>query len=127
MASAVCLRCVPSPTHSTVCLPTQAGLQWRMSALTRPTKITFGEMRDSGARGLLVYCQNYQCCRSTAISGDRWPDGIRLSDIEPPFTCQGCGKKGAEMSGPCLRIRAIECATTQQLPVTVARHPFSAR
>jgi hypothetical protein len=98
-----------------------------MSALTRPTKITFGEMRDSGARGLLVYCQNYQCCRSTAISGDRWPDGIRLSDIEPPFTCQGCGKKGAEMSGPCLRIRAIEYATTQQLLGTVARHPFGAR
>jgi hypothetical protein len=78
-------------------------------------------------RGLLAYCQNYQCSRSTAIGGDRWPDGIRLFDIEPPFTCQACGKKGAEMSGPCLRIRAIECATTQQLPVTVARHPFSAR
>jgi len=27
-----------------------------MSALTRPTKITFAEMRESGVRGLLVFC-----------------------------------------------------------------------
>ena len=59
-----------------------------MPALTRrPHKITFGEMRDSG--GVLVYCQNYQCSHSTAISADRWPDDVRPSDIEPLFTPKG--------------------------------------
>jgi hypothetical protein len=27
----------------------------------------------------------------------RWPDDVRLSDIEPLFTCQACGKKGADV------------------------------
>jgi hypothetical protein len=27
----------------------------------RPTKITFGELRDMGVRGLLVYCADYRC------------------------------------------------------------------
>jgi len=27
----------------------------------RPQKITFGEMRASGVRGLLVYCADFRC------------------------------------------------------------------
>jgi hypothetical protein len=30
-------------------------------------------------------------------SGDRWPDDVRLSDIEPLFTCRACGLKGADV------------------------------
>ena len=47
----------------------------------RPQKITFAEMRASGVRGLLVYCAYYRCSHSIAISGDGWPDDVRLSDI----------------------------------------------
>jgi hypothetical protein len=43
-------------------------------------KITFGEMRAGGVRGLLIYCADYHCSHWTAISGDRWPDNVRLSD-----------------------------------------------
>jgi hypothetical protein len=68
-----------------------------MPALARQKKITFGEMRAAGVRGLLIYCWDYKCIHSTAISGDRWPDHVRLSDIEPLFTCQACGKKGADV------------------------------
>ena len=60
-------------------------------------KITFGEMREMGVRGLLVYCCDYHCSHWTAISGDQWPDDVRLSDIEPRFTCQACGTKGADL------------------------------
>jgi hypothetical protein len=42
-------------------------------------------MRASGVRGLLVYCSDYNCSRWTAISGDRSPNVVRLSDIEPQF------------------------------------------
>ena len=28
----------------------------------RPTKITFAEMRDSGVRGLLIYCADSHDC-----------------------------------------------------------------
>ena len=47
----------------------------------RPRKITFAEMRESGVRGLLIYCVDYRCSHSIAISGDAWPDDVRLSDI----------------------------------------------
>jgi hypothetical protein len=60
-------------------------------------KITFAEMRAAGVRGLLIYCSDYRCSHSTTMSADRWPDDVRLSDIEPLFTCQACGKKGADV------------------------------
>jgi hypothetical protein len=65
--------------------------------MTRSEKITFAEMRAAGVRGLLVYCSDYRCSHWKAISGDRWPDDVRLSDIEPRFTCQVCGRRGAEV------------------------------
>ena len=61
-----------------------------------PTKITFGEMREMGVRGVLVYCAHYRCSHSIAISGNHWPDDLRLSDIEHRFVCEVCGKRGAD-------------------------------
>ena len=60
------------------------------------TKITFAQMREQGVRGMLVYCSDFRCSHSTAISGDRWSDDLRLSDIEPRFVCSACGKRGAD-------------------------------
>jgi hypothetical protein len=31
----------------------------------RPQKITFAEMRDSGVRGLLVFCADFRCSPPT--------------------------------------------------------------
>jgi hypothetical protein len=67
-----------------------------MPALTRQ-KITFGDMRSSGVRGLLIYCADYRCSHYIAISGDRWPDDIRLSDLEPRFICSACGERAADV------------------------------
>jgi hypothetical protein len=65
--------------------------------MPRPQKITFGEMRSSGVRGLLIYCSDYRCSHSIVISADPWPDDVRLSDLEPRFACEACGKKGADV------------------------------
>jgi hypothetical protein len=62
--------------------------------MDRPQKITFGEMREMGVRGIVVYCQDYKCSHSQAISADQWPDDLRLSDIEQQFVC---GKRGANV------------------------------
>jgi hypothetical protein len=56
-------------------------------------KITLAEMPASGVRGLLIYCSDYYCSHWTAISADRWPDDVRLSDLEPQFTRQACGRR----------------------------------
>ena len=57
-------------------------------------KITFGEMRAMGLRGVLVYCH---CGHHVALNADCWPDGMRLSDVEPLFVCEGYGSRGADV------------------------------
>src|SRR5438876_597653 len=68
-----------------------------LTAPTRQQKITLGEMRSSGVRGLLVYCADYKCAHAVRISADRWADEIRLSDLEPLFICRACGRRGADI------------------------------
>ena len=79
------------------CLVRCSAVQWRMAAVTRPQNITFAEMRDMGVRGLLIYCFDYHCSHSNAISADRWPDDVRLSVLEPRFVCKACAKRGADV------------------------------
>ena len=68
-----------------------------MPSLTRPQKITFAEMREMGVRGVLVYCSDYHCSHSIAISAEQWADDVRLSDLEPRLVCQACDKRGADV------------------------------
>ncbi|WP_354100699.1 MULTISPECIES: hypothetical protein [unclassified Bradyrhizobium] len=63
----------------------------------RPVKITLGEMREMGLRGVLVYCADYRCSHHVALSADHWFDDMRLSDIEQRVACSGCGQRGAEV------------------------------
>jgi hypothetical protein len=63
-----------------------------MPALSRPHKITLGEMRDTG-----LYCDDYNCTHHVEISADRWSDDVRLSDLEPSFVCQACGHRGTDV------------------------------
>jgi hypothetical protein len=65
--------------------------------MNRPVKITFGELREMGLRGVLIYCSDYKCTHWIAISADRWPDHVRLSDHEHRFNCKSCGKTGADI------------------------------
>jgi hypothetical protein len=64
-----------------------------------PAKDHLGDMREQGVRGVLIYCSDYRCGHSMATSGDRWPDDLRLSDIEGRFTCTACGKRGVSPAG----------------------------
>jgi hypothetical protein len=52
--------------------------------ISHPVKITFGEMRASGVTEILIYCRDHRCSHHVEANADGWPDGIRLSDIEPP-------------------------------------------
>jgi hypothetical protein len=50
----------------------------------RPVKITFAQMRNSGVRGILVYCSDYKCSHSLAISGGTV--GMRLANVMPSIS-----------------------------------------
>jgi hypothetical protein len=61
-------------------------------------KITLGEMR-SGNRPtrLIVYCSDFKCSHSVIVDAKPWSDDVRLSDLEPKFTCKACGRRGADV------------------------------
>jgi hypothetical protein len=66
----------------------------------RQQKITLGEMRQSGVRGLLVYCADYKCSHSLQLEAadvDQWTDDLRISDLEPRFVCKRCSNRGADV------------------------------
>ena len=44
-----------------------------MTTADHPQKITFGKMRASGVRDVLVYCRDHHCSHHIAISADLWP------------------------------------------------------
>ncbi len=54
----------------------------------RPQKITFADMRDMGVRGLVIYCSDDKCSHPITMSGERWRDDMRLSDLELRFLWQ---------------------------------------
>jgi len=63
-----------------------------------PKKSTLGEMRSNdGPRRLIVCCGDYSCAHSVIINAERWPDRVRLSDLEPKFTCAARGHRGADI------------------------------
>ena len=60
------------------------------------TKVTFGKMRASSVRDVLIYCRDHRCSH-VETNADGWADDVRLSDIEDKFVCQICGKRGADI------------------------------
>jgi hypothetical protein len=63
----------------------------------RQQKITLGEMRSTGLRGVLIYCADYKCSHYITAMADRWADDVRQSDIKPRFVCSACGKRGVDV------------------------------
>ena len=64
----------------------------------RPVKITLGDLRSTGVRDLLVFCQDYRCSHNVRLPADyvdRWPDELRISQIETLFVCTACGMRGS--------------------------------
>jgi hypothetical protein len=65
--------------------------------MTGQQKITLGEMRASGVRGLLIYCADYKCSHWITVNADQWPDDTRLSNLAGRFACTVCGTRGADV------------------------------
>jgi hypothetical protein len=51
--------------------------------------------RRAALPGSSSYCGDYKCAHSVVIDASGWGDDVRLSDLEPRFTCQVCGHRGA--------------------------------
>ena len=67
-------------------------VQSPLGMTTTPQKITFGEMRASGVRDVLIYCRDHRCSHHVETNADGWADDVRLFDIEPGFVCTRCGR-----------------------------------
>ena len=51
-------------------------------------------MKDHlGLAGSWSIAPNYLCSHHVQIDTERWSDDLPLSDLEPPFVCQSCGRR----------------------------------
>ena len=91
--------------------------------MQREQKITLGEMRSSGGpNGSSSTAAITSAAHSVLIDAGRWGDDVRLSDMEPKFTCQRPSGR-ADMSGRSLNKREWErgsLGALMQAPVIVA-------
>ena len=55
---------------------------------------------DNGPRRLIVNCSDFKCSHSVVVDAAPWGDDVRLSDLEPKFTCKVCGRRGADVVRP---------------------------
>ena len=78
----------------------------RIGHMQRAQKITLGEMRQSGPTRLIAYCSDYKCAHSVVIDAGRWGDDVRISELEPKFTCRACGQE-APISVRCSSKRGM--------------------
>jgi len=70
----------------------------RRKRLGIPRKITFGEMRESGKRGLLVYCRDYSCNMLTLNTG--FPSArYRLLTSDIPYAQEKLAARGYRNHG----------------------------
>ena len=99
---------------------------------TYPEKITFGEMRDSGVREVLVYCRDHRCSHHIPIGAERWPDHMRLSDIEPDFVCTDAlvprvlrsnSPARSPLAGNAQGRREVQCGPHFQIELSTAATP----
>ena len=70
----------------------------------RPTKISFGEMRDSGVRGILVYCADYHCSHSVAVRRRRHRESGPLHSLAQ---LQTCTRRRRQPYDVCTRCRTV--------------------
>ena len=77
-----CLHEIDQPDSATNAQQVQTG------AGTKGLSGIAGRFASTRAR-LLIYCADYKCSHSIRISTDRWPDDVRLSDLEDRFTWHG--------------------------------------
>jgi hypothetical protein len=61
--------------------------------ITYPQKITFGELRASGVRDVLVYCRDHRCSHHTAAITSR------SAPTNGPIMC-GCRTSNRILSAP---------------------------
>jgi hypothetical protein len=75
-------------------------------------------MRASGVHEILIYCRDHRCSHHIETNADGWPDDVRLSDIEPNFTCTKCGKRGRrDQAGVCAgRCHGASLGARQPIP-----------
>ena len=53
---------------------------------------------------------DYKCAHSALAIAELWPDHVRLSDLEPKFTCLVCGDRGTDIR-PMWMLLYLGCRT----------------
>ena len=70
----------------------------------RPQKITFGEMRESGVRDVLIFCRDHRCSHNVEVNADGWADDVRISGtssrgLSAPTVANAAPRSGGNFPG----------------------------
>ena len=74
----------------------------------------------NGPRRLLVYCSDHRCSHPVVVDAAPWGDDVRLSDLEPKFTCKACGRRGADVRPLFKKAGCVRAEVALQLLVDLA-------
>jgi hypothetical protein len=65
--------------------------------MQRIQKITLEKCGSPALPGSSFIAQTTNARTPWSVDAGRWSDDVRLSDLEPRFTCQVCGHRGADI------------------------------
>ena len=74
--------------------------------VTYPQKITFGEMRESGVRDVLIFCRDHRCSHNVEVNADGWAD-----DVAYPTSSRGLSAHTAANAVPNRRFPQSKMGT----------------
>ena len=69
-----------------------------------PQKITFGDMRDSGVRAVLIYCSDYRCSHWIEMIADQWADYVRCPPSSRAIIDERRGSLGSGLPKPSMKV-----------------------
>lgn len=86
-----------------ICACAEPAERTALYPIGRPVKITLGEMRSTGIRGLIIFCADYRCSHNITLPPayvDRWPDtsGFQISS-RGSGSCARSAVSAAPISG----------------------------
>jgi hypothetical protein len=104
-------------------------------ALARILPATPSQQRLEKLRADANYCRDFRCSHLNMVpdDADRWPDELRISDIEDKFVCTTCGKRGADIrpdwqsAKRMVPARKVRRATNMSNGASIGRSVISTR
>ena len=84
-------------------------------------KITFGEMRETGVRHVLIYCRDHKCSHHIEVSADRCGTVVKKRPQSQDGPRSMTNQTPLRVFFSCLSCEAVYYATQKRKPTIIGR------